>query len=230
MEESQPFLKAKAMFEAPDQKRKRLPFLRDQSALCTHFAVFVVTSGIWACLLLLINYFAPLSSNPPPIPTIKAVEPSHGHGFLATEMEYLTCGTSLAEAKRRNCTYDILSNAWIPSPCSDENSIQEYQTDGSWFPFADSNHTQPLEREELGDLGMYYTNMRDHIVHCAVLWKRQFRAWKEGWKYLDDVLVDEKHTMHCADFLVDMTDKGTDFRKQPIEVIVGHVGCHVRNV
>lgn len=74
---------------------------------------------------------------------------------------------------------------------------------------------------------LYYTNMRDHIVHCAVLWKRQFTAWKESWKYLDGVLVDEHHTMHCADFLVQMTDKGTDFRKVPISVVVGHEGCHV---
>lgn len=74
---------------------------------------------------------------------------------------------------------------------------------------------------------LYYTNMRDHIVHCAVLWKRQFTAWKEGWRYLDGVLVDERHTMHCADFLVQMTDKGTNFRQVPISVTVGHEGCHV---
>ncbi|KAF2830161.1 hypothetical protein CC86DRAFT_368019 [Ophiobolus disseminans] len=241
MDETRPFLASSkagsnhdTMFVARGGKRRTAFFFYARSSVCTHLVVFVGTSITWAVALLLLNYFAPLTQPGPATrlsitSTPVTLSQPHGHGFLATETEYLTCGTSLAEAKQRKCVYDILSNAWIPSLCSDETFVREYQSDGTWFPFADANHTQPLKREELGDVAKYYTNMRDHIVHCSVLWKRQFMAWKEGWKYLDDVLVDEHHTFHCADFLVEMTDKGVDFREQPIGVVVGHVGCHVRS-
>jgi hypothetical protein len=161
---------------------------------------------------------------------VTASSQPHHIGFLASEIDYLTCGTSLQEAKSKGCLYDILSNHWIPNECADEFSIREYQSDGSWYPYNDENRTELLTREELGDRTFYYTSMRDHIVHCAALWRRQFRALSEGWRYLDSVLTDPEHTMHCSKFLVDMSDYGPDFRTMPIKVFVGHAGCHVRDI
>lgn len=236
MEESRPFLEA----EIPDSRRnsssgwslKRgirsgITTSRfSKSSLFSHSAVFITTSIIWGCIILLIVHFHPHTFQQ----TTKTIssQPQHNKGFLATEIDYLTCGTSLQEAKDRGCVYDILDNHWIPGQCADEFSIKEYQMDGSWFPYADENRTMPLTREELGDRKMYYTSKRDHIVHCAALWRRQFRALSEGWKYVDSVLTDPEHTMHCSKYLVDASDHGPDFRTVPIEVMVSHAGCHVR--
>jgi hypothetical protein len=127
------------------------------------------------------------------------------------------------------CQYDILTNHWLPGQCVDEFSIREYQSDGSWFPYADEQHTKRLAVEELGDLPFYYTSMRDHVVHCANLWKRQFRAMSEGWKHVDSVTVEEEHTMHCSDFLMKKAEL-PEYRQTPIKVFVGKSGCHVRDV
>ena len=239
MEESQPFLEE----SSPELKRnsdarwllKRgvrsgviSSWFKNRSPLFSHCAVFVATSMVWGCIILLTIYFSPRTLQS----TGKTISspPHHHQGFLATEIEYLTCGNSLQEAKDKGCIYDILSNHWIPGECADEPSIKEYQSDGSWFPYADENRTELLAREELGDREFYYTSIRDHIFHCAVLWRRQFRALSEGWNYLDSVVTDPEHTMHCSQYLVDMSEYGPDFRSLPIKVFVGHAGCHVRDV
>lgn len=111
----------------------------------------------------------------------------------------------------------------------DEGSVKVYQADRSWFGYADENRTQRIDSiEAMGNVEVYYTNMRDHIVHCAALWKKQFKAFFEERIYYDSLILDPQHTYHCADFLVDMTDKGPDFRNIAIKVEVGHAGCWVR--
>ena len=101
----------------------------------------------------------------------------------------------------------------------------------------------------------YYTNMRDHIMHCATLWRRQYRAFmtvmgtpaylsrmdagallsSDGSmpvRGLDSLIVDEEHTMHCSEFLVEMTEAGKgkeEWEAMPIQVEVGFAGCHVMN-
>ncbi|GAB1316885.1 hypothetical protein MFIFM68171_07095 [Madurella fahalii] len=142
------------------------------------------------------------------------------------------CGTTPDKAIRAGCKYDILSNHWVPGQCLDEAAVAEYQRDGSWLGYADSNRTQVLTVDEMGSMpeGFYYTTMRDHIVHCASLWKKQFRAFAENRAVLDWVVADEEHTMHCAQFLVDMTETegGLDYRHMPIKVFVGYAPCWVR--
>lgn len=206
-------------------------FLR--STIVSHLAVFIATTLVWGDVFLLSLHFAPssriiyqyeTSSSSSGHPQ-QSPKPVHSHKALANEIDYLTCGTSVAEAKSRGCIYDTLDNAWIPGQCRDDFSIMEYELDGSWFPYADENRTQPLNKDELGDRDFYYTSLWDHIVHCAALWRRQFRAWTEGWTYLDD---DPVHTIHCSKYLVDWTDKiQNDYRTTAIKVVVGHEGCHV---
>jgi hypothetical protein len=129
MDESLPFLsktKSKATIGGKNSHCTRrchsCLFCNNVTSACTHSAVFIVTSIFWACFLLLLDYRIPKLPTPPTAPSYHkspfyheiSTSTSHDNSFLATEVEYLTCGDSLAEAKRRNCTYDILSNAWIP--------------------------------------------------------------------------------------------------------------------
>lgn len=129
MEESLPFLfenKQRSAIGGKSSHRTRrchsILLGNGVSSACTHSAVFIATSILWACFLLLLDYRIPKLTLPPTAPSCHespsyhkiSTPTSNESGFLATEVEYLTCGDSLAEAKRRNCTYDILSNAWIP--------------------------------------------------------------------------------------------------------------------
>jgi hypothetical protein len=234
MDDSVPFLPAK--IEGSDRHHSlRWLKLRHysngnvlKSGTISHVAVFIAATLLWGGIYLIAFRISPHPSSLLGHDLVDKPTAVHHAKFLADEINYLTCGTSLAEAKARRCVYDTLSNAWIPKQCEDNFSVMEYEADGSWFPFADANRTLPLQKEDLGDREFYYTSLRDHIVHCAALWRRQFRAWSEGWTYLDDVLVDPVHTMHCSKYLVDLTDRfENDFRTHAIKVEVGHVGCHV---
>jgi hypothetical protein len=237
MEEIQPFLSSDAPHCSGSNPHdfKHMRFATESECqrrwyktfpLNKSYAIIILfTSMAWICVFYTINFV----STKPTVPTSQPLNANlYNNGFLTTETDYLTCGHSPEEAHARGCTYDILSNHWHPKECLDEKSVKEYQMDDSWWPFADANHTIPLNMDELGFQEFYYTSLRDHIVHCAVLWRRQYRAWTEGWRYLDDVLIAEHHSMHCSQFLIDMTDRGEDLRKIPIKVYPGRAGCHVK--
>ena len=196
------------------------------STLISHLTVFTVTSLVWIgiCVLVLLRFG---SLNPS----------AHGHdttghlhhaepkaSFISGAREYV-CGNSTAEAMAMGCKYDILTGGWLPTKCMDYESIEEYQSDGSWFGFADEARTKRLTIEEMSQLDFYYTSERDHIQHCANLWRKQFRAWTDGRKNIDTIIANKEHTFHCSQYMIDMTDRGPDLWNEPIKVFVDYGGC-----
>ena len=109
-------------------------------------------------------------------------------------------------------------------PAQDQSKIMDRLDLGLWL-----QQIELLALVQLGNLPYYCTSMRDHIVHCAMLWRRQFRALSEGWKYVDQITADASHTMHCANFLMEKAELQV-YREQAINVVVGKSGCHVREV
>jgi hypothetical protein len=100
--------------------------------------------------------------------------------------------------------------------------------DGSWFGYADENRTELLGIDAMSEMDFYYTSERDHIVHCAMLWRKQFRAFFEGRRNLDSIIASSKHTLHCSQFFIDMSERGPDYRNMPIKTHVGYAGCWVK--
>lgn len=86
----------------------------------------------------------------------------------------------------------------------------------------------PLTIDEISIHDIYFTSARDHIVHRAMLWRKQYWAFVQGRPYVDTIIGMAEHTMHCSQYLIGMTDKGQDFRQKPIEVEVGFAACLVR--
>ncbi|KAH8900093.1 hypothetical protein GQ53DRAFT_816119 [Thozetella sp. PMI_491] len=231
MDESQPFLEQepiggleKNQYFRRTTRSRRISFMDMWSSksklFLSHFLVFAVTSCFWGVALVSVAR----NSNPQ-AQHHPSAEMTAGNAKPLASKTYLTCGNSLQEAKSLGCKYDILTNAWLPGQCTDLASIEEYQADGSWFPYADENRTQALTVDRLGDMEFYYTSMRDHIVHCAVLWIRQFRAFTEEWAYVDSITIDPEHTTHCAKFLMEQADLES-YRDMPIRVFVGQSGCY----
>lgn len=227
MDESKPFIDKHELVVV--EKEATRPSLRGKRGfICSNVCTFIVTSVVWAlitfsfiwrrnCIVDNCAYKCRTISSP--------VQSSLD--FFAAHRGYLSCGHSNEEAKAFGCEYDILTNHWLPHQCKDAKSISDYQADGSWMPFADLARTEQLAVAELGDREFYYTSLRDHIVHCAMLWRRQYRAFSEGWKFVDSITADGNHTDHCSGFLMDMADLES-FRAEPIVVSVGRSGCYVQ--
>ncbi|KAK1755401.1 hypothetical protein QBC47DRAFT_413171 [Echria macrotheca] len=204
------------------------------SSSFSHFLVFFVTSLAWGAAFLVMGIY-PLvaSSRSAAVASTTAAAPAAALPFaegtvIVKGAKLVTCGNTTEEAKRRGCTYDILSNHWVPAVCMDQDAVDEYMTDGTWFGYGDESRTQLLTIDAMSEMDYYYTNERDHIVHCAMLWRKQFRAFFLQRQNLDTIISDEEHTMHCSQFLMDMSDKGPDYRNMPIKTWVGQAGCWLR--
>lgn len=141
---------------------------------------------------------------------------------------YISCGGSLSDALPLGCEYDILANHCVHKLCLDQDPIREYQQQSETWPgYTDMNWTEVIPTTKaMGESGVYWTNQRDHIVHCALLWKKQRRAFTENRRYRDAIISSEEHVMHCADFLMEMTEgcDGWDWRRKPMTVEVGYAG------
>ena len=189
------------------------------SSLISHVVVVIFTSLVWGGVLIYHQH-----GRPP-------VRPFNlGAGqTIFKGMRYLSCGGSLDEALENDCVYDMLANHYVPRICQDDASIKEYKTEGTtWQPYIDMNWTERLPSDDaMGPSGVYWTNQRDHIVHCAMLWRKQWRALTENRRFMDFTTVDRGHMMHCSQFLMDMTEPngGADWRETPISVEVGYSGC-----
>lgn len=89
------------------------------------------------------------------------------------------------------------------------------------------NLTQRLAPADMGARDHYYTSVRDHVNHCAMLWRKQFWALFEDRRALDTVVASPHHTEHCAEFLSNLV--GMD-RAEPTLVRVGFAGCWVKKM
>lgn len=87
------------------------------------------------------------------------------------------------------------------------------------------NLTEPLRPDAMGERDHYYTSIRDHINHCAMLWRKQFWTLFEGRRVFDAVIANSYHTEHCASFLSELFGSN---RTEPTLVRVGFSGCWIR--
>ncbi|KAH9903578.1 hypothetical protein F4778DRAFT_734718 [Xylariomycetidae sp. FL2044] len=233
-EESHPFLETaedgpRARWRAAPLKFSRAP-LPSYTHFLSHTITIIITSLIWG----LITYIH-LHSNS------RRADFSTGHpdahtydrnsSFVnpATDT-FIDCGSRTTQEYQANgCEYDILMNAWLPSQCIDRGSILSYQEedDESWQGYADAARTELIPYAELGGYAMYYTSARDHTVHCLMMWKRQFRAFSEGWRYVDRGTTVANHTDHCVEFLLRNTERPGD-RDVPLKVFPSPGGCYER--
>jgi hypothetical protein len=66
---------------------------------------------------------------------------SEYNSTLLPGRNYYHCGDDSEAEKARGCQYDILNNHWVPAKCIDHQAIKKYQAHGTWFGYADRNHT-----------------------------------------------------------------------------------------
>lgn len=186
--------------------------------LISHGVVFFITSLLWMTIM----YAAPA-----PAHHNRAVDAASGSKHNITSGATLVnCGNTTTEARARGCKYDVLLNMWAPAACIDEEFVNEYLDDSSWAAYADPGMTQKLSSiDEISEMDHYYTSVRDHVNHCAVMWKKQFFALFEE-RNIDTMSASPGHTDHCAQYLIDVGD--LDW-KEPTKVERGFAGCWIRD-
>jgi hypothetical protein len=203
-----------------------------QSRGVSYLLVFLATTLLWGCVFLSVRHFHHISRFPTNTYLELRLASTEDYGNFAKNARLLSCGFSRAEAIERGCQYDILVGKWLPPLCIDQAAIETYQADESWFGYAYENRTERLDIDQMAHRDVYYTSARDHIVHCANLWRKQYQAFYEGGLVFDTIIASKEHTEHCAQFLIDMTDwkaPHEEFRELPIPVFVGQAGCFVKN-
>jgi hypothetical protein len=218
--EQQPFLDQYAnsfLANTCEDEHKFIPLQFRRKKVVSNVVVFTLTSLLWMSLLLMISIVVkPWSSgNEQDIP----------HN-ITSGAKFLSCGSSLRDARALECKYDILLNNWVPAPCYDDEFIQEYKDDESWGAYADANLTQRLTSiEKMSEREYYYTSVRDHINHCAIMWKKQFWVLFEERKAFDTMVASPSHTDHCALYLNEVMDRNPT---EATKVDVGYAGCWIR--
>lgn len=220
--EQQPFLQYSDDSSSVDEQESGRPARRHGKApwwsmLLSHFLVFLLTSSLWVLISFTV---APSSTNSKSVNTTE--EPRN----VTSNAWALDCGDSVEEARDLGCKYDVLLNHWVPAPCVDEDFVKEYQDDGSWAAYFDEAMTrQIMTIDEMSELDIYYTSVRDHVNHCAMVWKKQFYILFEERTTFDSVVVTPYHTDHCAQYLSDVSYRDLN---SSTRVEVGFAGCWIK--
>lgn len=118
------------------------------------------------------------------------------------------CGTSVAQAKKLGCRYDMLAAAWLPPHCIDEELTALFERsgdgpNGTWTYWSDLAHTKEIPAESIPALaddpahGRFYATARWHITHCTFYWRKAIRSKALGIT-LEDRYNTEKHAIHCG--------------------------------
>ncbi|KAF6843368.1 hypothetical protein CMUS01_02198 [Colletotrichum musicola] len=223
--EYQPFLKY-SDDPATEETSPPQHHARRRTTVLSHVLVFVATSLVWVLVFFLVVPSTPAAS------TQGAAAADWSGGKVAGERHNITtgrrfieCGNTTTEARARGCKYDILLNHWVPSVCFDKDSVAEYREDDSWGAFADMNMTQRLSVDEMSERDFYWTSIRDHINHCAIMWRRQFYALYDERDAVDSIITSPGHTEHCSQYLMDAVDSKW---KEPTKTMRGFAGCWIR--
>lgn len=225
--ESQPFLYKYTDNDlaepSPEHARHYKLALSRRTRIISHTLVSLLTTLFWLTIVLLVSHppktiWSSTTSSPS-----KSRDPHHN---ITTNARLQTCGTTPTQARSLGCKYDILLNNWIPAPCYDDEFIQEYTDDESWGAYFDRNMTILLSPTEMSESEFYYTSVRDHINHCAILWKKQFFAFYEQRRAIDTIVVSAGHTDHCAQYLMDVEESKI---KEATRVERGFAGCWIRD-
>ncbi|RDW87934.1 hypothetical protein BP5796_03628 [Coleophoma crateriformis] len=110
------------------------------------------------------------------------------------------CGTSIAEAQQKGCTYDQLTLRWLPQTCS-RVGLREYLDANSptgWKYWLDNEGKMPVQNISTYMNGTaLYTTEREHLTHCAYQLIRAADGLnKRG--AVDTRARDFAHNHHCA--------------------------------
>lgn len=123
------------------------------------------------------------------------------------------CGNSPEEARERECTYNIVLQAWLPRLChseADAEDAEEMYRDRSWVFKTESGQNLTMEQLSAGEFEYARTSMDFHITHCMYVWKRLHRVILDPTQELDSYTASYGHTNHCVKMIGGQADEMHD--------------------
>ncbi|GLA27770.1 hypothetical protein M752DRAFT_49669 [Aspergillus phoenicis ATCC 13157] len=145
---------------------------------------------------------------------VLAFLPSYiSRGFQVTNApspKYQHCGNSTTVARSRGCQFDLVTYAWLPASCIEQETLAEFRNwlegseraFGSWPFFADREGNERIADEQaLSErVGVpTHSPQEEHLGHCIFLWRRLARMASTG-PVLD---IGLGHVHHCTEHLLD---------------------------
>lgn len=135
-----------------------------------------------------------------------------------TEAAICNCGTSVTEAKSKDCKFDSLATAWLPPACRDDELTAEFERvgplgNGTWPYYSDLRKEHLLSVDELAakadskdeEARRYYVTSEWFVARCLFYWRKIERAKTRGTtiekSYLDNSTHghDVSNWHHCSD-------------------------------
>lgn len=204
-------------------------------------ALLVIANTIALGLLVPLLGPQPIQQSQPPAPTCQSASHSHLDAHpaapptLAATLPSLRtqdCGGTPTSAKAANCSFDLLSNSWMPTACYDSETDSEFRdwivhpnrTRGAW-PYFTSKSLEPsthiADVEALssmpGDVWLWTTE-EEHIAHC-IFWARRIHRALEGNFNWSKSVKNMEHTFHCAYEVLDNLLVNAPLRKVETGVV-----------
>lgn len=129
---------------------------------------------------------------------------SHVGTAYVSPLANLTCGNTIESAMLHNCTFDQVTDQWLPLECSRVGLDDFLAYSGHGTPWR--YWTDQAGEREFFDLsthhGPYYTTEKEHMAHCAFMLIRVADAYAHPEIRLDERTADYHHTKHCAMMLL----------------------------
>ncbi|KAF2830165.1 hypothetical protein CC86DRAFT_276730, partial [Ophiobolus disseminans] len=124
------------------------------------------------------------------------------------------CGTSAAQARAQNCTFNQLTWAWVPSSCPPYASAAFMAAEPEpWSYWADLQRTTRIAgaawEEVLDGERAVFGEKREHLTHCVYLALSLAQLVNTGGAYWER-LVDLEHHEHCARMLLKELRRGSE--------------------
>ena len=135
------------------------------------------------------------------------------------------CGSSISEAKSKNCKFDSLTTSWLPPACRDDELTAEFERcgpleGGSWPYYKDLRKTHLFSVEDLANMAdsasgdrTYYTTTEWFIARCLFYWRKMERAERLGTtieRSFLDTSIDGHHISswhHCTNVYLEGTPR-----------------------
>lgn len=116
-----------------------------------------------------------------------------------------SCGDTPSSAREANCTFDIMSFSWLPTPCADPKLTAEFLAVRNWTWWLDTDTTVPVPFDEvaMGNHRELFVTREYHMYHCTYMWRKLHRGLLEGQHnaegrgVVDTYIGEYSHTAHC---------------------------------
>ncbi|KAJ5798677.1 uncharacterized protein N7503_006182 [Penicillium pulvis] len=155
---------------------------------------------------------------------------------MSPHLDYQHCGNSTDIAKSRGCQFDLLNYVWLPEPCIEQETVNEFRIwlnsperqFGRWPFFSDREGQERIADEQALSERVHVDTrapQEEHLAHCIFLWRRLARI--AVMKVELDIGIGHIH--HCTEGLLDILQgpNPVDAERPHTVFQVGFGGCRL---